>query len=135
MTCRKSYFFEGFNSVSIYCLNFFIKSFLFSKISFFSSTDKESDKWNLHFSFLYLWPVFECRWIWYVFTSPNRSGSLHGSARSVHIMLSTQLAYSSMLDLVSLGEFKIHINQWTCGLPLTWNSTRLDNNLFSQENH
>ena len=46
-----------------------------------------------------------------VFTSSNRSGSLHGSGWSVRIVLSTQLVYSSMLDLGHLGEFKIHINK------------------------
>ena len=86
---------------------------------------KNWTKWNLHFSFLYSIQVFEWWCIWYVLASSNNIGSLTESGRSDLTILSTHFAYPSMLNFVSLGAFKIQIKECICGLPLTWNSTRI----------
>ena len=86
---------------------------------------KELPKWNLQFLFLYFLQVFEWWCVWYVLTSSNKIGSLTESGRSYLTILSAHFVYSSILNFVNLGAFKIHINECICGLPLTWNSTRI----------
>ena len=83
---------------------------------------------------LYFLPDFEYNWTYmllpswrilplYVITKLKNSSLLLISGTFARIIPSTKVIYSWMLSLLKIGAFKIHLKEWICGLPQTWNST------------